>query len=264
MLPRDHRLSTKPEITSALRRGSRRSSPRLVVHIAASDRSGPARAAFAVSSAVGNSVVRHRLTRQLRAGLTPLLARLPRGTDLVVRALPAARGASYTDLVADLEHCLRDVAEQPLPQQHVPDQEFPQPSQESPRRGLARVGFILGSPLRWLLIGLVTVYRQVISPVLPPTCRYHPSCSAYALESLQVHGAMKGVLLAAWRLGRCNPFTKGGLDPVPARGSWRPDIYPDGTPRDGCAHPGGGDTTTAAVGLPHNPGALTIARTPEA
>ncbi len=107
MLPHEYRLRTRHDITSAMRRGRRRTSTRLVVHIAFGDRPGPARAAFAVSSAIGNSVVRHRLTRQLRAALTPLLPRLPQGTDVVIRALPAARGASYPDLVADLEHCLQ-------------------------------------------------------------------------------------------------------------------------------------------------------------
>lgn len=288
MLPREHRLSSKRDITSALRRGRRRSSPHLIVHVANSPRPGPARAAFAVSSAVGNSVVRHRLTRQLRAALAPMLAQLPDGTDLVVRALPAAHGADYTDLVADLQRCL-DLEHQPSgppspdrgastpggedmeiiaaqevlasqPGEPPTHGEFLETAAKSPRTGLARVLFVLGTPLRWLLIGLVTVYRQVISPVLPPTCRYHPSCSAYALESLQVHGAAKGVVLAGWRLGRCNPFTKGGLDPVPERGAWRPAIWPDGTPRD----PGGVPSAASAVGLPHNPGALTPARTPEA
>ena len=85
--------------------------------------------------------------------------------------------------------------------------------------------------MRSLLLGLIWVYRHTISPILPPTCRYHPSCSAYGFEALQVHGAAKGTVLTAWRVLRCNPFTPGGLDPVPARGAWRPDIHPDGTPR---------------------------------
>ncbi len=277
MLPHDNRLRTRHDITSAMRRGRRRSSNCLVVHIGPSDRPGPARAAFAVSSAIGNSVVRHRLTRQLRAALTPLLPDLPDGTDLVVRALPAARGAAYADLVADLEHCLRhelspqepspDVShplESVAPQRESTEETPPPRSAADPRTGISRVLFILGSPLRWLLIGLVTVYRKVISPVLPPTCRYHPSCSAYALESLQVHGAGKGFVLAAWRLGRCNPFSKGGLDPVPERGSWRPDIHPDGTPRPTTADPDGAAPTARAVGWPDNRGALAHARSPEA
>ncbi len=81
------------------------------------------------------------------------------------------------------------------------------------------------------LIGLITLYRTAISPMLGPRCKYHPTCSAYALDAVRVHGAAKGTALAAWRLVRCNPFSKGGFDPVPDRGSWRPDVYPDGRPR---------------------------------
>ena len=280
MLPHEHRLRTRHDITSAMRRGRRRTSTRLIVHIAFGDRPGPARAAFAVSSAIGNSVVRHRLTRQLRAALTPLLPRLPQGTDIVIRALPAARGASYTELVDDLEHCLHrdlvtpEVQVEPTSPPHetlesvVPQQQSTPGTATAaaapPRSGISRLLYLLGTPLRLLLIGLVTVYRQVISPVLPPTCRYHPSCSAYALESLQVHGAAKGVVLAGWRLGRCNPFSKGGLDPVPERGSWRPDINPDGTPRADATHPDGAQHPARAVGWPDNRGALTPARSPEA
>jgi uncharacterized protein len=83
------------------------------------------------------------------------------------------------------------------------------------------------------LILLVKAYRLVISPMLGPRCKYHPSCSAYALGALETHGAIKGVLLAIARLGRCNPWSLGGLDPVPPRGAWRPSILPDGSPRTG-------------------------------
>lgn len=227
MLPVEHRLSHRRDITSALRRGRRRGTPLLVVHLAVSDRPGPARAAFAVSSAVGNSVVRHRLTRQLRAAVLPLLRELPEGTDLVIRALPPAREATFAQLQADLEGLLGvAVPTDPPAFDEPPHQPLP------PRSALSQVLFVLGAPLRLLLIGLVMLYRRVISPALPPTCRYHPSCSAYALDSLQTHGVVKGVALAGWRLLRCNPFTAGGLDPVPERGAWRPSIHPDGSPRE--------------------------------
>jgi putative membrane protein insertion efficiency factor len=76
--------------------------------------------------------------------------------------------------------------------------------------------------MRRLLVGLVDFYRARVSPLLPPACRFEPSCSAYAREALLRHGALKGSLLALWRVLRCNPFGKGGLDPVPPRGRWRP------------------------------------------
>lgn len=68
-----------------------------------------------------------------------------------------------------------------------------------------------------LLVALVRGYQRFISPGLPPSCRFYPSCSQYALEALQRHGALKGTLLAARRLTRCHPFNPGGEDPVPER-----------------------------------------------
>lgn len=91
----------------------------------------------------------------------------------------------------------------------------------------------LGLVLAWLLIALIWIYRQTISPLLPASCRFYPSCSAYALKAIQIHGSAKGTALACWRLLRCNPWNRGGIDPVPQRGNWRPDILPDGTPRFG-------------------------------
>ena len=69
--------------------------------------------------------------------------------------------------------------------------------------------------MRWLLIFLVRGYQVVISPLLPSTCRFYPSCSAYAVEALERHGAWRGMRLTLRRLGRCHPFHPGGYDPVP-------------------------------------------------
>jgi len=72
--------------------------------------------------------------------------------------------------------------------------------------------------LVWLLDRLIAAYQRVVSPVLPSgLCRFHPSCSHYARQALQTHGAFKGLLLTGWRLLRCQPFCRGGLDPVPPR-----------------------------------------------
>ena len=66
-----------------------------------------------------------------------------------------------------------------------------------------------------VLIAPIVAYRRFISPVLPPRCRFYPSCSAYAVEALSTHGVVKGMGLATWRLLRCQPFNAGGYDPVP-------------------------------------------------
>ncbi|MCL6604238.1 MAG: membrane protein insertion efficiency factor YidD [Paenibacillus sp.] len=61
----------------------------------------------------------------------------------------------------------------------------------------------------------IRVYRKYISPLKPATCRFYPTCSAYALEAIEIHGPAKGSWLAAKRIARCHPFNMGGLDPVP-------------------------------------------------
>jgi uncharacterized protein len=68
---------------------------------------------------------------------------------------------------------------------------------------------------RQLLAALIRGYRRFLSPALPPSCRFHPSCSQYALDAVTRHGALKGTWLAARRLARCHPFHPGGFDPVP-------------------------------------------------
>ncbi|MFZ9653835.1 MAG: membrane protein insertion efficiency factor YidD [Gammaproteobacteria bacterium] len=71
--------------------------------------------------------------------------------------------------------------------------------------------------MRLLLRALVRAYQLLLSPWLGPRCRFHPSCSHYALEALDVHGAVRGTWLAMRRVGRCHPFNPGGYDPVPPR-----------------------------------------------
>ena len=71
--------------------------------------------------------------------------------------------------------------------------------------------------MRALLIGVIQLYRWFISPLLGPNCRFHPTCSAYALEALRTHGALRGSWLTLRRLLRCHPFCEPGFDPVPPR-----------------------------------------------
>lgn len=69
--------------------------------------------------------------------------------------------------------------------------------------------------MKRLLIALVRFYQRRISPLKTPCCRFTPTCSQYAIEALEKHGALKGTGLAIWRVLRCNPMCKGGYDPVP-------------------------------------------------
>ena len=199
-----------------------------------------AAAAFVVGKSVGNSVVRHRVVRRLRVATLPVLAGLPGGTQVVIRAMPEAAAASTATLHRDVSSAIARVAGGPpvvVPVAVATPSVPVAPTQVPPRRGLRRALWIVGWPLRSVLVGLVWVYRHTVSPILPPTCRYHPSCSAYGFEALTTHGAAKGTLLTGWRVLRCNPFSAGGLDPVPERGQWRPGINPDGTPRAQVAEP---------------------------
>lgn len=70
------------------------------------------------------------------------------------------------------------------------------------------------SPAR-LLAGTFRAYKRFVSPVLPPACRFHPTCSEYAAQAVLTHGAIKGSVLAAGRVLRCHPWSAGGFDPVP-------------------------------------------------
>jgi len=64
---------------------------------------------------------------------------------------------------------------------------------------------------------LIRIYRKYISPAFPPSCRFTPTCSQYALEAVERFGAIRGGGMAVWRILRCNPFCKGGYDPVPEK-----------------------------------------------
>ena len=67
----------------------------------------------------------------------------------------------------------------------------------------------------WLLILPIRFYRKFLSPLKPPTCRFTPTCSQYAIEAIRKHGPFKGLALAVWRILRCNPWGGSGYDPVP-------------------------------------------------
>jgi hypothetical protein len=71
--------------------------------------------------------------------------------------------------------------------------------------------------IKSLLLLLIKVYRQAISPLFPPTCRFHPTCSQYAIEAITRFGTIRGSWLAIKRIGRCNPWCEGGYDPVPEK-----------------------------------------------
>ena len=78
-----------------------------------------------------------------------------------------------------------------------------------------------------MLIALIRAYKRVVSPFFLPACRYTPTCSEYALEAVDCHGAIRGLMLAVGRLLRCHPFVHGGYDPVPPNAGVGPTLLPD-------------------------------------
>jgi putative membrane protein insertion efficiency factor len=75
--------------------------------------------------------------------------------------------------------------------------------------------------MRTIASAPVRFYQRAISPGIPARCKYHPSCSEYAVQSIRTYGVLRGLVLAAWRLLRCNPFSHGGYDPVSAQTLFR-------------------------------------------
>jgi len=75
----------------------------------------------------------------------------------------------------------------------------------------------VGAPVRWLAIAGIRAYRLVFAGSFGGQCRFYPSCSHYAEDAIRSHGAARGLILATWRILRCNPFGKGGIDHVPSR-----------------------------------------------
>ncbi len=147
---------------------------------------GHNRLGLTVSVKLGHAVVRNRARRRLREVYRLNSGRLRQGYDMIL----VARGRTLTAVLEGAERYL------------------PASLQEAGAAG----GPVM---MKKVLLALVKFYRVAISPYRPPCCRYTPTCSQYALEAIEKYGAVKGGWLAFRRILRCNPFHKGGYDPVP-------------------------------------------------
>ncbi|MDD6187846.1 MAG: membrane protein insertion efficiency factor YidD [Oscillospiraceae bacterium] len=74
--------------------------------------------------------------------------------------------------------------------------------------------------IKKIFIFPIRIYQKFISPMLGAKCRYYPTCSEYTVQAIETHGVIKGIVLGAYRIIRCNPWSKGGYDPVPPKGEW--------------------------------------------
>ena len=137
---------------------------RLLVMYVLENHTDKNRLGISVSKKVGNSVIRHHVTRLIRESYRLQEDMFNSGLDIVVIARNTAKDISYHEVESAL---------------------------------------------------LIKFYRKYISPMKTTKCPYYPTCSTYGLEAVEKYGAVKGGALALWRIIRCNPFSKGGYDPVP-------------------------------------------------
>lgn len=148
------------------------------------------RIGISVSKKVGNSVIRHRVTRLIKESYRLNIDDLKVGYDIIIVARNSAKDKKYSDIESALKHLCS--------LHHL--------------WTWCEVELFM----KKICIFLIKIYRKYLSPLkLSGTCKYYPTCSQYAIEAYEKHGFIKGTILTIWRLLRCNPFSRGGYDPVP-------------------------------------------------
>ena len=174
-----------------------------------------------MSRRVGGAVDRTRVKRVLREAFWAEAERLPEGADYVVVARPDARDLAEREGMPGVRSALAELVDALGAGREAPGE----PRGDAGRRHGVRPS-PRGGLLRRMAIAPIRAYQRVISPAFPRRCKYHPTCSAYAVQAIQSYGILRGAVLAAWRLLRCNPFSHGGYDPVSAQ-----TLFPRTAPR---------------------------------
>ena len=219
MLPRKNRL-TSSQFERAFNKSQVVRHPLLQVRAhRRDDETNLVCAAFVVPKKQGKAHDRNRTKRRLRERfrLHPRReeARL-RGCDLIFLTTPATSDASTEELDAALDEVLRRLSKRMNDGESKRREnvvEAVQKEAEVPEE--KKVVEFINAPISWFFLALIRFYQRAISPVLPPSCRFFPTCSAYTALAIERHGAFWGTLLGAWRICRCTPLSKGGFDPVP-------------------------------------------------
>ncbi len=221
MLPRPHRL-TSAQFERAFGKAQVVRHPLVQARAhRRGDDSPLVRAAFGVPKKQGKAHERNRVKRRLRERyrLHPRRDEAAlRGCDLIFLTTPATGAASGAELDAALDEVLRRLGGR-MSQDTHPKHEAPAPLEAPGAQGDERQEPTVSwrkAPVSWLFLALIRGYQGALSPMLPPSCRFFPTCSVYTAHAIERHGALWGTLLGAWRICRCTPLSKGGFDPVPA------------------------------------------------
>ena len=167
----------------------------------------------ATKKTIGDAHKRNRLRRVVREIFRLSLPQLKPGYTVIVNMTRASLEMNSEQLRRNLYSVWRETGL---------FEELPAPAVVSESAAVVqgqstfkKVLYAVESPFRLAILGLVKLYRLVISPIMPPICRFYPSCSAYGLECLQTLPFHRAFPLMIWRILRCNPLCKGGYDPVP-------------------------------------------------
>lgn len=237
-LSKPERVVRKRDFERVFRARCSAADMRLVVYVCPNELEY-SRLGLAVSKKLGNAVVRNRIKRLIREAYRLNKAQLPKGIDLVV--IPKARARlTLPEVTESLLHlvpkaCRRIERGKATPpagasnESNVPQLEAGKAQSSAPGpeptylKGLVSyLGKVLAQPL----VLAIRIYQHTFSSILGSRCRFEPSCSEYFIQALQKRGLLKGMLLGTWRILRCNPFSKGGYDPVPE--SPRPGVLKSG------------------------------------
>ena len=159
--------------------------PALVVYLK-ENRAGFSRIGITAGKKLGTAVKRNRAKRVIRVAYRTLLPDFKKNVDMVVVARKRATFIKSQEAVEELKSLLEKAE-------------------------------IIWFFMKHILIFLIKVYKKCISPFKTPCCRYYPTCSQYAIDAIKTHGAIKGSYYSIKRILRCNPFGKGGYDPVPPK-----------------------------------------------